>query len=356
MARKVTFNNKVSPFTDTLKARIQQYFENNELDLTGNRHLFVKTVILVSSLIAIYVMLVFFTPPVWISVILCALLGVNFAAIGFNVMHDGAHGSYSGKKTINEIMAYSLNLMGGSSYIWKIKHNLIHHSFTNVEGMDDDIDIRPFMRVNEDQPRYWFHRFQHIYFLLLYGLSYFLWVYFQDFQKYFSKKIGDTPLRKMSLKEHIIFWVSKLVYISVFVIIPIFKVGLADTLIGYSIAVFVCGLLIAVVFQLAHVITETSFPRPDETTSKINTEWAVHQLETTANFSTRNKFVSWLVGGLNFQVEHHLFPRISHVHYPAISKLVRDTCAEFNVVYLEHPTVISAVRSHIKHLRVLGRR
>ncbi|MEP7262919.1 MAG: acyl-CoA desaturase [Bacteroidota bacterium] len=355
MAR-ITFNNKVSPFTDTLKARIQQYFENNKLELTGNRHLFVKTIILVSSLILIYVLLVFFTPPVWISIVLCALLGVNFAAIGFNVMHDGAHGSYSGKKTINEIMAYSLNLMGGSSYIWKIKHNLIHHSFTNVEGMDDDIDIRPFMRVNEDQPRYWFHRFQHIYFLLLYGMSYFLWVYFQDFQKYFSKKIGDTPLRKMSVKDHFIFWISKLVYISVFVIIPIFKIGLADTLIGYGIAVFVCGVMIAVVFQLAHVITETSFPRPDENTSKINNEWAVHQLETTANFSTHNKFVSWLVGGLNFQVEHHLFPRISHVHYPAISKLVRDTCAEFNVVYLEHPTVISAVRSHIKHLRIMGRR
>ncbi len=352
---KVTFNNKVGPFTETLKARIQQYFESNKIDLTGNRHLFIKTGILISSLVLIYTTLVFFTPPVWVSVLLCALLGVNFAAIGFNVMHDGAHGSYSDKKTVNEIMAYSLNLMGGSSYIWKIKHNLIHHSFTNVEGMDDDIDIRPFMRVNEEQPRYWFHRFQHIYFLLLYGFAYFLWIYWQDFEKYFSRKIADSPLRKMSVKDHFIFWISKLIYISIFVVIPIFKVGLVDTLIGYGIAVFICGLMISVVFQLAHVITETSFPKPDEGSNKINNEWAVHQLETTANFSTRNKFVSWLVGGLNFQVEHHLFPRISHVHYPAISKLVRDTCAEFNVIYLEHPTVVSAVRSHIRHLKIMGR-
>jgi linoleoyl-CoA desaturase len=355
MAR-ITFNNKVSPFTETLKARINQYFENNKIKLTGNRHLYIKTGILLSALIATYVILVFFTPPVWISVILCALLGVNFAAIGFNVMHDGAHGSYSNNKKVNEIMAYSLNLMGGSSYIWKIKHNLIHHSFTNVDGMDDDIDIKPFLRVHEDQPRYWFHRFQHIYFLLFYGLAYFMWVYYMDFQKYFSGKIGETPLRKMPAKDHFIFWISKLVYILVFVVIPILNVGLADTLIGYSIAVFVCGVLISVVFQLAHVITETQFPVPDEVTSKINTEWAVHQLETTANFSTRNRFVSWLVGGLNFQVEHHLFPKISHVHYPAISKLVRDTCQEYNVVYLEHPTVVSAVRSHIRHLRIMGRR
>jgi linoleoyl-CoA desaturase len=355
MAR-ITFNNKVGPFTDTLKKRIQEYFDKNKIEETGNHHLYIKTGVLVSALVGIYIALVFFTPPVWIAILLCALLGVNLAAIGFNVMHDGAHGSYSGKKTVNEIMAYSLNLMGGSSYIWKIKHNLIHHSFTNVEGMDDDIDVKPFMRMHEDQPRYWFHRFQHIYFVLLYGLAYFLWVYWLDFQKYFSKKIGETPLRKMPVKDHFIFWISKAVYISIFVVIPIFNVGVVDTLIGYSIVLFVCGFLISVVFQLAHVITETSFPRPDEHTNKINNEWAVHQLETTANFSTRNRFVSWMVGGLNFQVEHHLFPRISHVHYPAISKLVRDTCAEFNVVYLEHPTVASAVRSHIRQLKLMGRR
>ena len=153
-----------------------------------------------------------------------------------------------------------------------------------------------------------------------------------------------------------IFWGSKLIYVSIFLVVPIFKVGLVDTLIGYGVMIFVCGFFIGIVFQLAHVIQETSFPRPDEATSKIDNEWAVHQLETTANFSTKSKFVSWLVGGLNFQVEHHLFPRVSHVHYPAISKLVRDTCREFNVPYLEHPTVASAVRSHVKYLRVMGRR
>jgi len=353
---KVTFNNKVSPFTETLKARINSYFENNKIQLTGNRQLYIKTGILVSTLIAIYVTLVFFTPPVWLSVLLCGLLGVNFAAIGFNVMHDGAHGTSRPSTFVNEIMAYSLNLMGGSSYIWKIKHNLIHHSFTNVEGLDDDIDVRPFLRVSEEQPRYWFHRFQHIYFILFYSLAYFMWVYWMDFEKYFTRKIGDSTLRKMSTKDHFIFWISKLVYISVFVVIPIFKVGLVDTLIGYGIAVIVCGILISVVFQLAHVIQETQFPTPDEKTFKIDTEWTVHQLETTANFSTKNKVVSWLVGGLNFQVEHHLFPRISHVHYPAISKLVRDTCREYNVAYLEHPTVLSAISSHIKHLKVMGRR
>lgn len=353
---KITFENNVGPFTDALKKRINSYFENRNLDLTGNRHLFLKTIILLTLLFSNYIILVFFTPPVWLALILCALLGLNFAAIGFNVMHDGAHGSYSSKKGLNDVMAYSLNLMGGSSYIWKIKHNLIHHSFTNVEGLDDDIDIKPFMRVHEDQPRYWFHRFQHIYWVLLYGMAYFLWVFWQDFEKYFTGKIGDSKMRKMDIKEHIVFWGSKLIYVSIFLLIPIFQVGLAETLLGYGIMIFVCGFFISVVFQLAHVIQETSFPKADEQTSKIHNEWAVHQLETTANFSTKSKFVSWLVGGLNFQVEHHLFPRISHVHYPAISELVRQTCREFNVTYLEHPTVASAVRSHVKYLRVMGRK
>ena len=353
---KITFENNVGPFTDALKKRINNYFENRQIDLTGNRHLFLKTIILITALFTNYIILVFFTPPIWIALILCAIMGLNFAAIGFNVMHDGAHGSYSSKKGLNEVMAYSLNLMGGSSYIWKIKHNLIHHSFTNVEGMDDDIDIKPFMRVHEDQPRYWFHRFQHIYWVLLYGMAYFLWVFWQDFEKYFTGKIGDSKMRKMNIWEHIVFWGSKLVYVSIFILIPIFQVGLAETVIGYGIMIFVCGFFISVVFQLAHVIQETSFPKPDEETSKIHNEWAVHQLETTANFSTKSKFVSWLVGGLNFQVEHHLFPRISHVHYPAISELVRQTCREFNVTYLEHPTVASAVRSHVRYLHIMGKK
>ena len=352
---KIKFNNKLSPFHDVLIERAENYFKHHNLRQTGNFKLYHKTIVLAVALVLNYVTLVFFTPAGWLAVLLCMLMGITFAAIGFNVMHDGAHGSYSENKFVNNIMAFSLSLMGGSAFMWKIKHNIIHHSFTNIEGMDEDIDIKPWMRINDQQPRYWFHKFQHIYWVILYGATYFLWVFFMDFQKYFSRKIGNVPIRKMSLSEHLGFWCSKVAYLAIFLVIPIYFTGWVDTLIGYGIVVFITGLMISVVFQLAHIVTDTSFPQADEQTNRIEQEWALHQVETTANFATHNKFISWMVGGLNYQVEHHLFPRISHIHYPAISNLVRQTCTEFNVKYIEYPTLLSAIKAHVKHLRELGR-
>jgi linoleoyl-CoA desaturase len=183
---KIKFDNKNPEFFNVLKARVEEYFETKNIKPTGNYKLYSKTAILLSVLAACYITLVFFTPESnTICVLICIVLGIDLAAIGFNVMHDGAHGSYSTKKWINEAMSYSLNIMGGSSYLWKQKHNINHHSYTNIEGMDDDIDIKPFIRVHADQDSKWFHRFQHIYGLLLYGLTYIFWVFFNDFKKIF---------------------------------------------------------------------------------------------------------------------------------------------------------------------------
>lgn len=352
--QKVSFNNKNSVFFNALKDKVDNYFKTNNISQTGNYKLFIKTALLLASLAVLYTVLVFFTPSFWVSILLCCLLGTNLAAIGFNIMHDGAHGSFSKKPWVNELMGYSLNIMGGNVYLWKYKHNVNHHSFTNIEGMDDDIDIKPWIRVHDDQKKYWYHRFQHIYWVVLYGVTYLLWVFVQDFTKYFSGKIGETPFRKMDVKEHLIFWGSKLLYIGLAIVLPIFSVGLVQTILGYFLIAFVCGLIIAVVFQLAHVIEDATFATPDKEVYKIEDEWAVHQIKTTANFATKSKFVSWFTGGLNFQVEHHLFPRISHIHYPKISELVKETCQQFNIDYMEFPTVLSAVRSHVVHLKHVG--
>jgi linoleoyl-CoA desaturase len=352
--QKVSFNNKNSVFFNALKEKVDTYFKSNNIKETGNYKLYLKTIVLSLSAITFYTILVFFTPGVFLSLILCALMGLNLAAIGFNVMHDGAHGSFSTKTWVNELMGYSLNAMGGSVYLWKYKHNVNHHSFTNIEGMDEDIDIKPWIRVHEDQKKHWFHRFQHIYWAALYSLTYLLWIFFQDFKKYFTGKVGTTPFRKMDVKEHIIFWVSKVLYIGAFIVLPIFTVGVLDTIIGYSVIAGVTGFVIAIVFQLAHIVEDADFETPTSANHKVETEWAVHQVQTTANFATKSKVVSWLTGGLNFQVEHHLFPRISHIHYPAVSKLVRETCEQFNIQYLEFPTVYSAVKSHVVHLKQVG--
>ncbi|MES2628767.1 MAG: acyl-CoA desaturase [Bacteroidota bacterium] len=354
MKGKPTFHNIAPAFSSMLRKKVDDYFKVNEKHATGNYKAYWKTAILFTTALAFYNVLMFDLTPIWVSVLICILLGLNLAGIGFNVMHEGAHGSFSSRKWVNDMMSHSLEFMGGSSYMWKQKHNMNHHAYTNIEGLDDDIDIKPWIRTNNNQPRRWYHRYQHIYWVLLYGFTYFIWVFSQDFQKYFTRKIADTPLKKMKTKDHVIFWSSKILYVFTFLIIPMFMLGFWPTVIGYAIISFTCGWVIAVVFQLAHLIEDSSFPMPDANSNKIEQEWTIHQLTTTANFSTRNKITSWFTGGLNFQIEHHLFPKINHVHYPAISKLVKEVCEEFNVTYMEYPSVLSALRSHVGYLKTAG--
>jgi linoleoyl-CoA desaturase len=353
---KIKFNNSNPEFFNTLKTRVNAYFENKSIKETGNYKLYFKTAILVSSLVLSYLWLVFNTPESNLfSTVICIIMGAIVAAIGFNVMHDGAHGSYSSRKWVNKFMGFSLNVLGGNVYIWSQKHNINHHSYTNVEGMDDDIDIKPFIRVHNNQPRYWFHRFQHVYSLFLYGITYLFWVFSNDFKKYFSGKIAEhTHMTKMSVAEHINFWVSKVLYVFFFILVPFFFVGIVPTIVGYLVMAFTAGVVISIVFQLAHVVEEAEFITPTSDNMKIETEWAKHQINTTVNFATKSKSMSWLLGGLNFQVEHHLFPRISHVHYPEINKIVKQTCSEFGIVYKEFPTVFSAIKSHLSHLKAAG--
>lgn len=351
---KVSFDNNQSPFFRSLKEKVDRYFLDKKVDPSGNSRLYIKSIIQVLSAITLYVVLVFFTPSTLIAILLCFLFGLSLSVIGFNIMHEGGHQSFSKYAWLNSISAYTLNALGANTYFWKIKHNINHHTFTNIEGMDSDIDVKPFMRLHSDQPRYWFHKFQHVYWVFLYGISYVVWVFYEDFAKYFSGKIAaNSEPRKIETKEHIIFWVTKIFYVAVYIMLPLILVGW-PALVGFTIVTFFCGLFISVVFQLAHVVEGTKFPVPDSSTNKISQEWAIHQVNTTANFATRNKVISWLLGGLNFQIEHHLFPRISHVHYPKISLLVKETCKEFNVEYLEYTSFLKAFNSHLFHIRKLG--
>lgn len=351
----VKFNTREHPFFDELKQRVDQYFESTGKERWGNWKIYLKTGILLSSLFGLYIWLVFFTPGILLSILLCVLMGLTLAGVGFNVMHDSAHGSFSRYTWLNNLMSYSLNIMGGDVNLWKTKHNMIHHSFTNIDGLDDDIDIRPLMRTNTHQEKLGIHKYQHIYAFVLYALNYVAWVFYFDFDKYFTRQIGHTKLRKFKTREHIIFWATKLFYLAVFIALPMIYAGVLNTILGYVLISSVCGVTIGVVFQLAHVVEGPQFEEFEKPGAELNVEWAVHQIKTTSNFATRNKLVHWFTGGLNHQVEHHLFPRISHVHYPALSRIVRETCEKFGITYNEHRTVLQAVRSHVVHLREVGR-
>jgi linoleoyl-CoA desaturase len=349
------FANVPHSFHSELKKRIGNYFEEVGKSTTGDYPIFMKAVILMVSFLTVYVHLVFFTPPVFWQVLESILLGCIVAAIGFNVMHDGAHGSFSKYKWVNSFAAFSLNILGGNSFMWNMKHNVIHHAFTNVDGVDDDIDIQPWMRMSSTQKKYRLHKYQHIYFWFLYCLLYIFWIFVLDYQKYFKSKVGNMPLKKMKLSDHLVFWGFKVFHLFLFVGLPIYMVGFTSWLISFLIFTLVAGLVLSLVFQLAHTVEHTAFPMPNDNTGKMEDEWAVHQIKTTANFATNNKLVSWLVGGLNFQIEHHLFPKISHIHYPAISKIIRQACQEYGITYIEYSRVRYAVASHVAYLKQMGR-
>jgi len=350
----VKFINKPNLFFDSLKNKVENYFSTNKISSkAGNQTLFTKSYILIAQLVILY-FLILFLPVHWFWIMfLFGLQGITLAGIGFNMMHDGAHGSFSTRKWVNDVMAHSLDFIGGSTFMWKTKHNVIHHTYTNISGMDEDISI-PFMRTTVEQEKKWYHRYQHIYSVALYCLQYIFWVFFSDFKKYFTGKIGEIAYPKMKTKDHIIFWVAKAFSIGVFFVLPVLVLGPLLGILGLFFMCLVVGLSISIIFQMAHMVEERQFPVPDPVTRKIENEWAVHQIYTTANFATKSKFISYLVGGLNFQVEHHLFPRISHIHYPAINELVKETCKEFNLSYGEFPSLLGAIKSHFRFLKQMG--
>lgn len=350
----VTFNKSEKGFSFQLNQEVSKYFASKKTKMTGDSRLYLKSVLLLSTFLIIYFSIITASLPGWATLLLCVLLGINAGCIGFNIMHDAGHGSYSQKRWVNELMSHSLNMLGGDISIWKEKHNVNHHSYTNIEGLDEDIDIQPFIRTNQSQPWKWYHRYQHIYSFFLYSLGYLAWVFKLDLQKYFSGKIGGRRMKKMNSKQHVIFWASKTLFVINFILIPIFIFG-PKALIGFLIFTMTCGLFISIVFQMAHVVEETDFLAVAAVASShVDNEWAVHQVLTTANFSTKNKLYTFLFGGLNYQVEHHLFPRISHVHYPELNKCIKKVCSENNLPYNEFPTFLDAIKSHIRHLKKVG--
>ncbi len=353
---KFSFNNKNKVFFNDLKQHVDQYFIDNNIRKTGNFQLYLKAATLIPAAIISYVVLLTVDLPVAAALSLSGLLGFILASIGFNIMHDACHGSYSSKKWVNEVFGLSLNALGGNAFIWKFKHNIIHHTYTNVDGIDDDIAKSPLIRQCSTQKWVPAHRFQHIYVILVYAISSFAWVFMMDLNKYFSQKVFTTPMQKMSTKEHVTFWVSKAMYVLFYIAIPVMAVGWQAWGIGFAVMHVVLGFTLAIVFQLAHVVEHTEFESSGIEDKQVENEWAIHQVKTTANFAPQNKVISWFVGGLNYQIEHHLFPRVSHVHYPAISKIVKETCAKHDIYYCEFPTMSRAVVSHFRFMRELGKR
>jgi linoleoyl-CoA desaturase len=316
--------------------------------------MYAKSAFMIAWLAGSWWALVLVADAWWQAALLVVSLGLALAGVAFNITHDANHGSYSPHRRLNRALSWSMDLIGASSYVWRTKHNTAHHTFTNIAGADSDIDSMPFARFAPDQPRRSFHRFQHVYMWFLYGLFAIKWHTVGDFGYLRDGRIGDVPLRWPRGGELAGFWLFKAAFLGWAVVVPLLLHPAWQVALAFGATSFVLALTLAVTFQLAHCLEEAEFSSVDAMAGAGPTEWARHQIETTVDFAPRNRLLTWYLGGLNFQVEHHLFSRICHTHYPAVAEVVREVCARHGVAHQTHPGLRPALASHTRWLREMG--
>lgn len=346
-------------FIRELRRRVDEYFQLPGRAQRDCPLMYLKTAVVLTIFFAAYLLLLFVAGSAWMVIGLAVLLGLAVAAVGFNIAHDGGHRAYSRRPWVNRIMALTLELIGGSSYVWNWKHNLIHHTYPNIEGEDDDINLGPLARLSPAQRRLWFHRFQGVYLWLLYGLLAIKWHFFDDFYNVAAGRINGRRIPRPRGADLAVFIAGKVVFFSLALVIPMLLHPVWVVLGVYSLVALVSGVVLSIVFQLAHCVGEADFPSPVESAQggrRMANDWAVHQVQSTVDFARNNRVACWLLGGLNFQIEHHLFHRICHVHYPALSQVVEQTCREFGVRYTAQRSLRTALASHARWIWVMGQR
>ncbi len=352
------FSTNQKDFFVVLNQRVNAYFKNNNIDRTANTEMVIKTIFMFSLYLIPYFLLIDgITSNVWVMLGLCAVMGFGMAGIGLSIMHDANHGSYSNKPWVNNLLGLSLNLVGGHDLNWKVQHNVLHHTYTNVHDVDEDISPRGIIRMGPESKWLPMHKFQHYYAWFFYGLMTLVWVTVKDFSRLikYQREGLVKKQRTSATKEWIVMIATKIIYFTYIVAIPMWllPVTFGQVVIGFLVMHYISGFILAMIFQPAHVIEGTEYPMPDEQGNLENT-WAIHQLHTTTNFGHKEKLFSWYVGGLNYQVEHHLFPNICHVHYRDLAKIVEQTAKEFNLPYKSKETFFEAVVAHARQLKILS--
>lgn len=344
-------------FYAVLKKRVDDYFREKNISKNANATMIIKSIALIGLYLLSFAAILFFDISFAWALLCWTLMGLGIAGIGMSVMHDANHGAYSSSSIVNNLMGYTLNMCGGAVFNWKLQHNILHHTYTNITHMDEDIEDRLVLKFSPHTNTKGYHRFQYLYAFGFYGLLTLYWVVAKDFVQYYqftrNKVNPNNEAQNKVLLMRII--ATKIIYLLFVVAMPVFvfHIPFLQVLVGFLLMHFVAGIILTVVFQLAHTVEGTTHPLPVNGT--IENDWAIHQMHTTVNFSPGNKMLSWYVGGLNFQVEHHLFPRICHVHYPAIAPIVKATAKEYGIPYLENKTFMGAVQSHMNLLHKLGR-
>ncbi len=343
-------------FHAVLKRRVAAYFDATGRARSGGAAMHAKTAVILAWFAASYALLLALGgASAWVALALTASLALATAGIGFSVMHDANHGAYSRSRRINRAWGLALDFVGASSYVWRFKHNVQHHTYANVDGMDADIDAAPLLRLAGSQPRRGFHRWQHVYGWFLYGVLAVKWWFVDDVVDVVRGRIGQVPFPRPRGPELAAYVAGKAVFVTWALVIPsiVFRsVWIAP---AFLLGAFILGVVLSTVFQLAHTVPDAEFHAAKAGEQRMPTGFAEHQVRATVDFAPSNRLLGWYVGGLNFQIEHHLFPDVCHVHYPAIAAIVAATCGESGIPHRTAPTLRAAIAAHYRFLRALGR-
>lgn len=355
----VRFNRSIEvDFVSELRERVNQYFLDKKISKFADTSMQLKTAFMLGLYFIPFIILVSgVVQSFWMMMMSWCIMGLGMCGIGLSIMHDANHGAYSKKKSVNNLLGYLLNVIGSYHITWKIQHNVLHHSSTNVHEYDEDLNNQ-ILRFSPNQKRRNINKYQAYYAPFLYGLLSLYKTFSKDFEQ--ISRFGRNNLlssQGVTLNGAILqITVNKLIYLGTTLALPMIVLSLPwwQVVIGFLTMHFICGIILALIFQSAHVLDSTHFYQADESGS-IDNCWAIHQLNTTANFAKKGRLFSWLIGGLNYQIEHHLFPNICHVHYEKISDIVRGTAKDFDIHYHEFPTFFDAIKSHFRMLNVLGK-
>ena len=342
-------------FQAQLQRRVAEFFGLCRHDQYADWRMVLKTFTLLGAFAGAYVLLVFVARELWQGLALAGLLGLATATIGLTVQHDGGHRAYSRRPWVNKLAAAGLDLIGGSSYVWLWKHAYIHHRYVNIAGWDTDIDFGILARASPHARRRWFHRWQHVYIWPFYGLLAVKWQLVDDFHNVLTGRVGPHRMPRPTGRDLVLFIAGKAVFFSWAFAIPLLRHPIGVVAMYYGVAAAVLGMVLSVVFQLPHCTGRSDFPLPSPETGRMPQSWSVHQAQVTADYARGSAIATWLLGGLNYHVEHHLLPGVCHIHYPQLSSLVEQTCREFGVRYIEHKTFFAGLTAHYRWLREMGR-
>ena len=351
----IRYSQSDDPFFDTLRLRVDDYFENNGLSRFATPAMVGKTLFLTFLAILLYASILsnFFTG--WALILL--MVGFNFTLflMSVGIAHDGSHQAYSPKRSVNVAMTRVFDLIGINSYLWDFNHIKSHHRAPNIPLFDSAIHSIPLFRWHPLAQQSRIHHYQHYYMVVIYACSTLFKLFFHDFYSFSRNRIGYISIKKHRPQELVWLLLSKAIVITYTLILPLalLDAPVWQILLGFLLGHFVAGLALGIIFMVTHICDHSIWPEPDEN-GNINATFARHIMATTSDFCPRNRVITWISGGLNIHVAHHLFPGICQIHLPRIAQIVEETAIEFNVPYKVYPSLWSALKSHFFTLKKLG--